>query len=41
VRLAIAEERDSELAFGQAWRAYAAATPRFLPAWRRSGERHA
>lgn len=31
VRLAIAEERDAERAFGQAWREYAAATPRFVP----------
>ena len=31
VRLAISEERDSELAFGDAWRAYATATPRFMP----------
>ncbi|MFT3859111.1 MAG: isoprenylcysteine carboxylmethyltransferase family protein [Aquabacterium sp.] len=31
VRLAMAEERDSEAAFGQAWRDYAAATPRFIP----------
>ncbi len=31
VRLAIAEERDSEQAFGDAWRQYAAATPRFVP----------
>lgn len=31
VRLAIAEERASEAAFGQAWRDYAAATPRFIP----------
>ena len=31
VRLAIAEERDSELAFGDAWHAYAARTPRFIP----------
>jgi uncharacterized membrane protein len=31
VRLAIAEERDSEKAFGDRWRAYAAATPRFIP----------
>lgn len=31
VRLAIAEERDSEQAFGDAWRAYAARTPRFVP----------
>jgi protein-S-isoprenylcysteine O-methyltransferase Ste14 len=25
------EERDSEQAFGDAWRAYAAVTPRFIP----------
>ena len=31
VRLAIAEERDSEKAFGERWREYAAATPRFIP----------
>ncbi len=31
VRLAISEERDSQKAFGEAWRAYAAATPRFIP----------
>jgi len=31
VRLSIAEERDSEKAFGQAWRDYAAETPRFIP----------
>jgi protein-S-isoprenylcysteine O-methyltransferase Ste14 len=31
VRLAIAEERDSEQAFGGRWREYAAATPRFIP----------
>jgi protein-S-isoprenylcysteine O-methyltransferase Ste14 len=36
VRLAIAEERDSERAFGQAWQAYAAVTPRFIPKWSRS-----
>jgi protein-S-isoprenylcysteine O-methyltransferase Ste14 len=30
-RLAIAEERDAEKAFGSAWRDYAAATPRFIP----------
>jgi protein-S-isoprenylcysteine O-methyltransferase Ste14 len=30
-RLAISEERDSEAAFGEAWRSYAAATPRFIP----------
>jgi protein-S-isoprenylcysteine O-methyltransferase Ste14 len=31
VRLAISEENDSEAAFGDAWRAYAAVTPRFWP----------
>jgi protein-S-isoprenylcysteine O-methyltransferase Ste14 len=31
VRLAIVEERDSERLFGQAWRDYAAQTPRFFP----------
>ena len=31
VRLAISEERDSEKAFGDDWRTYAAATPRFIP----------
>ena len=31
VRLAIVEERDSEKAFGDAWREYAAVTPRFIP----------
>ncbi len=31
VRLAINEERDSEAAFGEAWRRYAAVTPRFIP----------
>ena len=31
VRLAIAEERGSEAQFGDAWRAYAAVTPRFVP----------
>lgn len=35
VRLARAEEHDSEKAFGEAWRAYAATTPRFIP--RRQG----
>lgn len=34
VRLSIAEERDSERSFGDAWRAYAAVTPRFLPSLR-------
>ena len=36
-RLAIREEQDVAAAFGPAWRAYAAATPRFLP--RRGGRR--
>ena len=31
VRLAASEERDSEAAFGDAWREYAAVTPRFIP----------
>lgn len=31
VRLAISEERVSEAAFGETWRHYAGATPRFLP----------
>ena len=31
VRLAISEERQVEAEFGQAWRDYAARTPRFLP----------
>lgn len=31
VRLAIAEERDSERLFGPMWRDYAARTPRFFP----------
>lgn len=35
VRLAISEEKQAERQFGQAWRDYAARTPRFLP--RRSG----
>jgi len=33
VRLAISEERAAEKEFGQAWRDYAARTPRFLPKW--------
>jgi protein-S-isoprenylcysteine O-methyltransferase Ste14 len=36
VRLAIAEERDSEKAFGDAWREYAAVTPRFIPNFSKS-----
>lgn len=31
VRLAMSEERDSEQTFGDAWREYAKATPRFIP----------
>lgn len=31
VRLAILEEQESESRFGEAWRKYAAATPRFIP----------
>jgi protein-S-isoprenylcysteine O-methyltransferase Ste14 len=38
VRLARAEERDAERAFGAAWRDYAALTSRFLPS---PGLRHA
>ena len=41
VRLSIAEERDSEAAFRQAWVDYAAATPRFVPRWRHSKNSHA
>ena len=33
VRLARAEERDSERLFGQGWRDYAARTPRFFPSF--------
>lgn len=31
VRLSISEEKDSEAAFGDAWRQYASVTPRFIP----------
>ena len=31
IRLAYAEERDSETRFGDRWRVYAARTPRFIP----------
>lgn len=31
VRLALAEERESAAAFGEAWQRYAAVTPRFVP----------
>lgn len=37
VRLAIAEERDAEAAFGPAWRDYAAVTPRFIPRFSKGG----
>ena len=36
VRLSLTEERDSDKEFGQAWRTYAAATPRFVPKWNRA-----
>lgn len=39
VRLARQEERDTEARFGQAWRDYAAVTPRFFP--RLSGDKEA
>ena len=39
VRLAITEERDSERAFGQAWRECAAVTPRFIPKFGRNSAR--
>ena len=37
VRLAISEERDAEKAFGEAWRAYATVTPRFIPTFTKDG----
>lgn len=37
VRLAYAEERDSEIRFGALWQEYAARTPRFIPRRSRSG----
>jgi protein-S-isoprenylcysteine O-methyltransferase Ste14 len=37
VRLATAEERESENAFGDAWHAYAAGTPRFIPHFLKDG----
>lgn len=40
VRLAISEERDSEQAFGESWRSYAAMTPRFFPDFRDSSGTH-
>ena len=41
VRLAISEERQAEKEFGQAWRDYAAHTPRFLPRLGGVGQRPA
>jgi protein-S-isoprenylcysteine O-methyltransferase Ste14 len=41
VRLAIVEEREAEKQFGQAWRDYAAHTPRFLPRLTRTGQQPA
>jgi methanethiol S-methyltransferase len=33
MRLAIAEERDAEVQFGEVWHRYAQSTPRFMPHW--------
>jgi len=41
LRLAISEEHDAEREFGEAWRTYAAATPRFVPAWGGARPKHA
>lgn len=41
VRLAISEERQVEQEFGQAWRDYAARTPRFFPRLRGTGQQPA
>lgn len=41
VRLALVEERAAEKEFGQAWRDYAAHTPRFLPRPTRDNQRPA
>jgi protein-S-isoprenylcysteine O-methyltransferase Ste14 len=41
VRLSLTEERDSDKEFGQAWQAYAAATPRFVPKLTRQPQAHA
>jgi len=38
-RLSITEEREAEKTFGEAWRHYAANTPRFLPRLRDSGRK--
>jgi methanethiol S-methyltransferase len=41
VRLAITEERQADKEFGQAWRDYAARTPRFVPRLReKAGDSH-
>jgi len=39
VRLALAEEREAEAEFGEAWRQYAARTPRFIPRWSTGSDR--
>jgi protein-S-isoprenylcysteine O-methyltransferase Ste14 len=41
VRLSLAEERQTEREFGQAWRDYAARTPRFVPRLSGAGQRPA
>ncbi|WP_213958720.1 isoprenylcysteine carboxylmethyltransferase family protein [Variovorax sp. dw_954] len=41
LRLAISEERELTREFGEAWRDYAAMTPRFIPALRGDHRRHA
>jgi protein-S-isoprenylcysteine O-methyltransferase Ste14 len=41
VRLSLSEERQSEQEFGQAWRDYAARTPRFVPRLSGAGQRPA
>ena len=41
VRLSLSEERQTEQEFGQAWRDYAARTPRFVPRLSGAGQRPA
>ena len=41
VRLSLSEERQTEQEFGQAWRDYAARTPRFVPRLSSAGQRPA
>ena len=41
VRLSLSEERQTEQEFGQAWRNYAARTPRFVPRLSSAGQRPA